>query len=624
MSKQNLDFLTSCLAKLSSLESVKGDPEATDLLEKMTAITSSESSAERIFEYQDANSFPPIDENFLNQIVNNISVGIFCRNSTGHFTYWSNECSNIFGLDTNKVLDQKPEDLFDAAIAGNITKLDRLHYQNKSIECEVQLAGSDRIIKLIKTPYISDTGQFTSITVCRDISERKTQEEQVRSQLELDKQTAVDAAQAKSNFLATMSHEIRTPINGIIGVNNLLLKTALNEEQQYYSRIINQSATSLLEILNDILDIAKIESGKIQVEARIFDLPIFLTETLEILAVQARQKGLNFDCHFLSLPDYIVGDSNLLGQVLRNLVSNAIKFTKKGSISIHAETLERKKNTVKLIFKIKDTGIGIPKDKLQSIFKSFTQASSSTTRLYGGTGLGLSISKELIKKMKGTIQVESTPEIETIFTFTVQLKLPSSSQTACLPTIKKQKEIVPTAPNTLNDRHVKILIVEDNNINQLVLKGLLKKMGKFDITCAENGQIGLNTFEKGDFDIIFMDCQMPVMDGLTATREIRKTDKYLAERTPIVAITANATLAAREECMKAGMDEYITKPVHESKLQEVFNKFLFSNKKETIQGKQVKEVVPEVPKAIDLDFDSTNLNSLEDPELIDQVLDAYL
>jgi len=612
MSTQDFDILKNGLLLLSKLASIKNDPVALDIIKQLTPLVDPPLSNKESTLKEIENELH-IEGNFLYQVLENMPVGIFCRNQDQQVIFWSQECSKIFHVPAEQALSRTCDEIFEGQTATEISSQDKLHFQNKFIEYELLLQHPTRTIKLIKQPFISDNGHFISITICRDISERKNQEELEKSQLETERKNALESARLKSNFLATMSHEIRTPINGIIGVNNLMLKTALNDEQKYFSTIINQSATSLLDILNDILDISKIESGKALLEERIFDLTTFLHETLEILGIQARQKGLEFAIEFKDLPDYVLGDSNLLGQVLRNLISNSIKFTEKGAILIEACMSESSKSTTVLEFKVHDSGIGIPKNKLNSIFNSFTQASTSTTRLYGGTGLGLSISKELIKRMKGSISVESTPNVETVFTFTVKFKLPSPAQTSSLPI---PTEILKPPVQEIIDSPYKILIVEDNHINQLVVKGLLKKMGQLDIVCAENGQIGLDLVKENEFDIIFMDCQIPVMDGLTATRKIRQLSN--GSEIPIIAITANATLAAKADCLKAGMNEYITKPLQEEKLKEIIKRFLIGDSPVTQKDSKPKT------QQVDIDFDTTNLSCLEDKELINQVVVAYL
>ena len=440
---------------------------------------------------------------------------------------------------------------------------------------------------------------------CINITETK--------EMEAEKNTAIDATRVKSEFLAHMSHEIRTPINGVLGLNSLLLKTSLNEEQKYYVELIHKSASSLLEIINDILDISKIESGKLELEMREFNLHKFLNETLEVMEIQAKQKGLKFNVELGLLPLRVIGDSKHLGQIIRNLVNNALKFTKEGYVSIKADEIQSSFDSCTLEFEIKDSGIGIPKDKLASIFNKFTQATDSITRQYGGSGLGLSICKKLIELMGGKIIVDSHYQKGTSFIFQVTLGLSDSQLTTQidLPVNVQESQL-----NLENDeKTMEILIVEDNDINQLVLGGLLKKLGNNKITCASNGKIGFEKFKEGHFDLVFMDCQMPVMDGFAATKCIREMNDP-RRNTPIIAITANAMATAREECINAGMTEYITKPIQEEQLKKVYQNF-YTLKKVTSTQSQPS------PTNIEFEFDDTNLKALEDPNLVLQVIESY-
>jgi len=687
---------------------------------------------------------------FISKILENIPVGIFCRNQDGEFILWNMRCAQMFYKMPNQVLGKKAADIFENDVSAKITTLDQTVIEEReTIEISLTLGEipNKRIFRMIKTPFIEDNAVLMTICIVQDITEKQQLEDQKRvrlmeeeeirvrkelenmisrsefiiynltleplpilsyispniqrvsgytqnelkekvtllfhsissecnatlnqifteycpekisleypfkradgeeiwlrneatlkvrdglkqligfvvditetKKLELEKKSAIDATRVKSEFLAHMSHEIRTPINGVLGLNSLLMKTDLNEEQHYYTELIHKSAASLLEIINDILDISKIESGKMNLESRPFRLTKSLSETLEIMGIQAKQKKLDLRVNLGSLPDTVKGDSKHLAQIIRNLVNNALKFTKEGYIEVAAEELERGDDKVKIQFTIRDTGIGIPRDKLDSIFSSFEQASSSISRQYGGTGLGLSICKKLIEMMNGKITVESTPDRGTTFRFSIELDLEYN-----LMETLNNINIDVSLLNEADDGKWRILIVEDNEINQLVLGGLLKKLGDLEITCANNGALGFEEFKNKTFDMIFMDCQMPVMDGFAATRAIREYEGF-EKRTPIIAITANAMTSAKEECISAGMDEYITKPIEENKLKEIFQKFTKNG-----HPKTTPPIIEEVdsmqfkPEAVNrLEFDDTNLKALEDPFLVEQVIDAYV
>lgn len=375
-----------------------------------------------------------------------------------------------------------------------------------------------------------------------------------------------DAANAsKTEFLANMSHEIRTPMNGIIGAADMLKFTELNIDQNKFLDIISDSSKSLLNIINDILDLSKIEADKVELEMIPLDIFCLTKKTVDMLSIPAQEKGLTIiqtttpDC-----PQFIIGDPTRIGQILSNLINNAIKFTKTGSVTVKLG----KKDNEYLAVSITDTGIGIARDKQAEIFDSFSQSDSSTTRQYGGTGLGLTITKKLIKMMGGEIRVVSRINKGSTFSFYIKARETEENKIAqniCGASSIKNGTDIQT------DKKISVLVVEDHPINMKIMRYMLNKKGCF-IHEASNGQIAVEQFKKVKPDLIFMDMQMPVMDGLEATRKIRNIEKNNnLEKTIIVALTANAMTTDKDNSKKAGMDNFLAKPVTFEKLNEIID-----------------------------------------------------
>ncbi|MCF6254339.1 MAG: ATP-binding protein, partial [Thiomicrorhabdus sp.] len=430
---------------------------------------------------------------------------------------------------------------------------------------------------------------------------------QAQTQMQLAKERAEALAKARSRFVATMSHEIRTPLNGVLGMSNLLMNTTLTPQQTMYLQAIEQSGQALLKVVNNILDFAKLDEGGVNLEKKVFDLNSVVRDAMQILNLQAieNEVELFFESN-LPLQLKLLGDAGRIQQVLLNLLSNAIKFSPQGRVDIvvTSQVVELQSPCeVKVLVEIKDTGIGIAEEALEQLFDSFTQADDSTTRKFGGTGLGLTISKQLVELMGGTIGVISEENSGSLFWIEMpfQCVLPQpcleqndksrQNDAALLPDLSAtskdvetrvesldKKETLPMVPAKTTDASAilagkAILLIEDNETNQAIVMAFVHRLGgRVDI--AKNGLEGLSFWRMGvqKYDLILMDCQMPVMDGYEATILIRKEELLsCSERTiPIVALTANAMPEDRERCFSVGMNDYITKPID----IELFNQTL--------------------------------------------------
>ncbi len=431
-----------------------------------------------------------------------------------------------------------------------------------------------RVFECKSLPQYLDERIIGRVFGFNDITERI----RIEQDLIAARERAESANQAKAAFLAMMSHEIRTPMNGVMGMTAMMADTPLNAEQKRYLGIIRSSSDALLSIINDILDFSKIEAQKLTLEIIDFDLRTLLEEFSELNTFRAAEKRLEYKWQLApEVPRRLRGDPGRIRQVLTNLVGNAFKFTKEGSVALRVTRLADRGSRIVLHIEVEDTGIGIAEENLAKVFAPFEQADTSTTRKYGGTGLGLAISKQLVEMMEGDISVRSQENRGTTFSLNIVLdkaaddRLEKQSSAPASEDNGQSPEDGATGAVSAERRSaVSLLVVEDNAVNMMVMKGVLAKLGYKNIEKAQDGLEAVEKASQASFDLILMDCQMPKLDGYAATRRLRE----LGVKVPIIAMTAHAMSGDREKCLEAGMDDYLTKPIAIDKVGAMLEQWL--------------------------------------------------
>ncbi len=554
-------------------------------------------------------------QSFFTSITEALAEGVYAQDGAGLCTYANPMAEKLLGWSASEMIGKSVHQL--------------VHYQDHnrkqipSEECTIYNALMKRetyltdnevfwrkdgsmmpvYVSAVST-YDNDNGYKGGVIAFQDISERKKQDKALENAVK----NAELANKAKGLFLANMSHEIRTPMNAIIGMSYLALQTDLNEKQKNYINKVNSSAEALLRLLNDILDFSKIEANKLDIEIKDFSLDEVLMAVTDLISFSADQKGLELIVNIdEDIPNTLMGDALRLRQVIVNFASNAIKFTQEGKVTIDIVLLGKTKGAVVLGFTISDTGIGMTEKQKKNLFKAFTQADISTTRKYGGTGLGLAITGQLVDLMGGSVDVKTKLDKGSSFSFCLNFKIGKDPQDKIITPSTKNSSTENNETNMLHGAH--ILLVEDNKFNQEVASSLLQMHG-MSSDIAENGEQALICLEKNIYDGVLMDCQMPIMDGYSATEKIR--EKW-GNDLPIIAMTANVMTSEIDRTKQVGMNDYIAKPINVSVMIKTMAKWIVSSTRTESKSEPIdyldKENVD--TKYIDIDLGINLLGNID-------------
>ncbi len=516
--------------------------------------------------------------------------------------YVNEAVTRISGYDADELIGQTPKILqgrdTDKKVLAEIREC---LTRGRAFKGELKNYTKDRIpywLDISIVPVKNDEGIVTHFTAIeRDITQRKAFEKE----LQVSREAAEVGKRSMRSFLANMSHELRTPMNGIIGLSELLCEMNLQEDQRELSEAIHLSSRNLLNLLNDILDLSKIEANELILENIPFDVRAIFQQTTDLLKPLASRKGIALELSISpDMPERVTGDPGRFQQILNNLISNAIKFTERGKVHIIVDASNIGLQNARMFIRVKDTGIGIPVEKQQAVFDKFIQADVTTARKYGGTGLGLSITRELVDIMNGTIDLDSIEGQGT--TFIVDL-----------PLISATAESDPSAQRAMSstsnfNTDANLLVVDDHPVNLLFMRKVLKKMGFKKVDEADSGQRAIEAAEKKKYDLIFMDCQMPEIDGFEASEIIREKEALIGD-VLLIAVTADAMRGAREKCLDAGMNDYISKPVDIAKLTSVLEKWL--PQKQQSNGAELSR------RELQSDIDTENLPKADEKEIFD-------
>jgi PAS domain S-box-containing protein len=555
----------------------------------------------------------------LAAIVASSSDAIISQTADGNIRVWNHSAEKIFGYTAEEAVGRP----FDLTVPGELVDeeqdvMDRIWRGEVVGRYETLRKRKDgRIINIaVAIAAIRDVnGNITGISkVEREITEQKKFEKELmaaRRNAEREKQAAEDAMRAKQQFLASMSHEIRTPLNAIIGFTRLLLKSTLEEKQREYLNAIRISGDALMALVNDILDLAKVEAGKMIFEKVAFDPRAGIDSMLRLFETSIFKRKLELiSAYDPAVPQVVLGDPSRLQQIMLNLVGNAVKFTPQGKITVGMKLLSETDNRTRISFSVTDTGIGIAESDLESIFEDFTQAGGSSARLYGGTGLGLAIVKQLVSALGGTVSVKSQPGSGSCFTVVLDFE-----KTTLLPEPKQDNY----RANTENNETFQVLVVEDVALNQLFMKTLLQSFG-YDAHIAGNGKVAIEKLRKQKYDLILMDLQMPEMNGYEATSYIRNEMNL---DTPIIALTADVTTADVERCRDVGMNDYLPKPVDDKLLHSKLQRYAERRQDEARPHRDVADAV-EAAQGRCTNLDYLKEHTYGDSERMKQLIQAYM
>ncbi|MGC4022329.1 MAG: PAS domain S-box protein [Cyclobacteriaceae bacterium] len=498
----------------------------------------------------------------LRTIIDNIPVNIYVKDTLSRKILANRtEYEYVGAKQEEEILGKSDMDLYPSESAQVSMEEDARIISGESMlnveTVNTRKDGSRTWFLVSKVPLKDDNDNIVGLVgISIDITESKKAQEALKQA----KENAEEATLAKSRFLSMMSHEIRTPLNGMIGLTNILSDSSPREDQIENLKLLKFSSENLLTIINDILDFNKIEAGKMELESIPFSLNEIIDQYQRMLQVRANEKGIELKTDIdPKVPKYVLGDPVRLGQVLNNLIGNAIKFTEHGSVEVKLEELQTENKLHRIRFSVKDTGIGIPADKVEFVFAGFTQASSDTTRKFGGTGLGLSITKKLLSLMGSEIKVNSVLSSGSTFSF----ELLMNESDALLQETQYEQQ---------THKILNILVVDDNQVNQIVSSKFLKKWGH-SVSTASSGDEALELLDKTQFQIILLDLQMPEMDGYQVAKEIRSREEDYFKNVPIIALSADVLSEVKDKVIASGMNDYLSKPFQAFQLQQIINKY---------------------------------------------------
>lgn len=542
-------------------------------------------------------------EEFFKQVVNNVSDIIYRIDLKGYFTYLNPSAINQSGYSKEELLHMKYTSLirndFKQKAFFFFQNIFRNKIENSYFEFPMITKDGAEIWIGQKIHLLKSSSSVVGFQViARDI----TQEKEFKEQLIIAKRNAENTAQIKSQFLANMSHEIRTPLNGIIGVVSLLEKTELTEKQRIYINAITSSSNQLMGVINDVLDLSKIEAGKVEIVETEFDLYELIESVISIFEMKSNDKGIGITYTIEpEVPQFIIGDSIRLNQIMYNLLGNAVKFTEQGEVNLRIAVLNDHTDQSEILFCVTDSGIGMEEGVTDKIFEPFIQAEGDTTRKFGGTGLGLAIVKRLVELQGGSIEVKS--KLNEGSSFKIRLKFKKS-------TAKNHKTMEIKEQEFSNLQGLKVLLVEDNPINQLVTKDLLEEQS-VKVTIAGNGEIALDVLKIYEFDVVLMDMQMPVLDGYQTMQIIRKSEDPKLRKIPIIALTANAIDSEITKCYSCGANDYLSKPFKPDSLYQKISDLAYGKLPELTNNVQLHE---------HLDIKTLEMFTNGKPELIHSTL----